>query len=116
LSPPMFYVELDVFSGRPNPRWPLTSEEAEELSARVSRLAPDGGAGKPSTALGYRAFIVYRTVGERPQRWLRVGHGVVGIAGNYRIRHSGDTEGIEELLKRQAVARGYGALIGNPAE
>jgi len=112
----MFYVELDVFSGRPNPGWPLISEEAEDLLARISRLAPDGGVGKLSTALGYRAFIVYRTVSGTPQRWLHVGRGVVRIAENYRIRHCGDTEGIEESLKQQAIARGYGALIGNPAE
>jgi hypothetical protein len=112
----MFYVELDVFSGRPNPQWPLSSEEAEDLLARIGRLAPDGGRRELPAALGYRGFNVYRATTGAPQPWLHVGRGVVKIAEHNQIRHCSDTEGIEELLRRQAIAHGYGALVGESAE
>ena len=108
MSTPKLYVELDVFSGRPNPGWSLAAEEAEDLFERIKRLTPDGGGESPAR-LGYRGFIVYRTITGPPQRWLHVGRGVVTIAEHNQMR---DTEGIEELLRQQAIARGYGGLIG----
>jgi hypothetical protein len=33
-------VELDIFSGRPNPRWELDDAGADELRVLVARLAP----------------------------------------------------------------------------
>lgn len=109
---PKFYVELDVFSGRPNPGWWLASEEAEDLLARISRLTPGGGAGELPAALGYRGFNVYRTISGPPQRWLHVGRGIVSIAENNQMRQCSDSEGIEEWLRQQAIACGYGGLIG----
>lgn len=111
LSTPKFYVELDVFSGRPNPGWSLAAEEAKDLLSRISRLAPNGGGQSPA-GLGYRGFIVYRTITGPPQRWLHVGRGVVSIAENTQVRQCRDTEGIEEWLRQQAIARGYSGLIG----
>lgn len=102
-----FQVELDVFSGRPNPTWPLTAEEGRDLLARVGRLSPGGG---PLPAgLGYRGFIVYRLGPGRPQRWLQIGSGTVWMAEQglpFR-----DTEGIEASLRNQAIARGFGTAI-----
>ena len=112
----MFYVELDVFSGRPNPRWPLTPEEAEDLSARISRLAPVSGTRDVPTGLGYRGFNVYSATTGAPQLWLYVGRGVVRVTERNQIRNCSDTEGIEELLRQQAIANGYGALVGNSVE
>jgi hypothetical protein len=49
-------VELDVFSGRPNPRWELDEKNAAALTRlqstlrRTERLPPD------PPALGYRGF------------------------------------------------------------
>src|SRR5215469_1872871 len=37
---PMLEVELDAFSGQPNPRWDLTSVQAEEFRARLRELRP----------------------------------------------------------------------------
>lgn len=53
-------VELDVFSGRPNPRWTLTPPQRDELidqlrAGAVPLLAVD--AGEPR--LGYRGFILH---------------------------------------------------------
>jgi hypothetical protein len=55
----MITVQLDVFSGRPNPRWTLTPRQARELAERVQAeraiLRPrDAEAG----GLGYRGFII----------------------------------------------------------
>jgi hypothetical protein len=51
-------VELDVFSGRPNPRWELDKPSADVLRQLVSRLtvATDGPLEPPG--LGYRGFIL----------------------------------------------------------
>lgn len=54
----MITVELDIFSGNPNPRWTLTPKEENELIARVmaepSLTAPPKSAG----GLGYRGFTI----------------------------------------------------------
>jgi len=54
----MITVELDIFSGRPNPQWSLTPKEENELIARVmaepSLTSPPESAG----GLGYRGFTV----------------------------------------------------------
>ena len=48
-------VELDVFSGRPNPRWELGEAARHQLQKLLTRLAPAGAAPDPP-ALGYRGF------------------------------------------------------------
>jgi hypothetical protein len=55
-------VELDVFSGRPNPTWLLTGAEAAELRSRLADpthtpLAP-AAVPPPSGRLGYRGFVL----------------------------------------------------------
>lgn len=51
-------VELDVFSGRPNPIWPLTEKEVIILSAMIDTLQKTSPT-KPIDNLGYRGFIVH---------------------------------------------------------
>ncbi|GAA0433052.1 hypothetical protein [Streptomyces luteireticuli] len=52
-------VELDLFSGRPNPRWRLAPGAAEEFRALTAGLPPAGPAARtPSPGLGYRGFTV----------------------------------------------------------
>ncbi|MBU8896743.1 hypothetical protein DRW03_16675 [Corallococcus sp. H22C18031201] len=70
----MVTVELDIFSGRPNPRWTLSRKEANALAERVradpSLLLPmDADTG----GLGYRGFIL--TVQDTPaaEGWMRAG-------------------------------------------
>jgi hypothetical protein len=50
-------VEIDIYSGRPNPVLRLTQAQAAEFMARLGRLAeaPEQGA---SQDLGYRGLIV----------------------------------------------------------
>ncbi len=55
----MITVELDIFSGRPNPVWQLTKAEEKELMDRLhdvpSLAAPRG---RVTPKLGYRGFVI----------------------------------------------------------
>jgi hypothetical protein len=51
-------VELDVFSGRPNPRWELDETSADELRRLVDRLPPATGPPPEPPGLGYRGFVL----------------------------------------------------------
>jgi hypothetical protein len=102
-------VELDVFSGRPNPTWRLTPGERRELVRRVDRLS--SAAADPTAGLGYRGFVLRRMDRARDPPWLRVGGGVVCISDAGAMRTWRDTEGIEAWLCDNATARGFGALL-----
>ncbi len=54
----MTEVELDAFSGRPNPRWVLTPAEATEFFSLLGRLRPDSRDARVPDQLGYRGFVV----------------------------------------------------------
>jgi hypothetical protein len=49
-------VELDVFSGRPNPRWQLDEHSTRELRRLQSRLTVSTLAPPEPPGLGYRGF------------------------------------------------------------
>jgi len=71
-------VELDVFSGEPNPTWMLTDAEADSFVkqlAALPRTAPKQLSGK----LGYRGFIVQCSQGT--DAWsVRLQNGVAHIS------------------------------------
>jgi len=50
-------VELDVFSGRPNPRWELDEPSAKVLRELLSRLAITANRPPEPAGLGYRGFV-----------------------------------------------------------
>jgi hypothetical protein len=52
------HVEVDIFSGRPNPSWELSAQEAQELLERVQRLPRSAAVGSVKQDLGYRGLIV----------------------------------------------------------
>jgi hypothetical protein len=55
----MFEVELDIFSGRPNPRWTLDAREEAELVERLlDRTVPYVEPMDTDGYLGYRGFVV----------------------------------------------------------
>lgn len=50
-------IELDVFSGRPNPRWEMSGTQAEFLRRlRSLKVSPAGAS--TGDGLGYRGFVV----------------------------------------------------------
>ncbi len=66
----MLQVELDIFSGRPNPKWTLSQKEEKEL---LDRVTADPKVMLPTAAtngrLGYRGYVV-TAVSEDPARKL----------------------------------------------
>jgi hypothetical protein len=54
----MITVELDIFSGNPNPRWKLTPKEESELIARVMAEPSLTSPPKSAGGLGYRGFTI----------------------------------------------------------
>ncbi|WP_031068787.1 hypothetical protein [Streptomyces sp. NRRL WC-3742] len=74
-------VEVDLYSGRPNPRFVLAAAVEGELRHRIALLAPTGGTGPPEVGLGYRGlrtqeFLVFGGLvtvrgADGPVRWLR---------------------------------------------
>ncbi|MEU1290155.1 hypothetical protein [Kitasatospora sp. NPDC005856] len=51
-------VEVDLYSGRPNPRFPLRPATADELTHRIAALTPATGDAQPRDGLGYRGLRV----------------------------------------------------------
>jgi hypothetical protein len=59
-------VELDIFSGMPNPTWSLMDDEADRFVKQLTTL-PHTSARKLAGNLGYRGFIVQCTRGAGTQ-------------------------------------------------
>jgi hypothetical protein len=51
-------VEVDVFSGRPNPAWNLSDQEASQFQAKFKSLATSESQKPLYDGLGYRGFKV----------------------------------------------------------
>ncbi len=68
----MFKIELDIYSGRPNPSWVLTDAESNEL---IQRLLATPALISPvddlSLGLGYRGYVVTALFDGGP--WQRAG-------------------------------------------
>ena len=102
-------VELDLFSGRANPSWQLSPDEAAELVRRLANLSVAGNAAAQDV-LGYRGLLI-SGLGKRPVRSVRVRDGMVSVEASGDVRHYRDTENIERWLLEKTRAQGYGALV-----
>ena len=94
-------VELDIFSGVPNPTWSLTDAEADSFMKQLvalPRTAPRELSGK----LGYRGFIVQCTQGT--DAWLvRLQNGIVHISQGATNTYADDER---RLLERWLLNTG----------
>jgi len=104
-------VELDVFSGRPNPGWQLSPAEVRDLKEKLAGLPRcDQPVSEP--ALGYRGFVL-----SSPQaapglpRLIRVHDGTVAIPAEGGSECYTDVNGVENWLLDLARARGHGSLL-----
>jgi hypothetical protein len=70
-------VELDIFSGMPNPTWSLTTAQANDLLDQLAALPPASPL-ELSGHLGYRGFIVQVEEGAE-REVIRVQAGAVQI-------------------------------------
>jgi hypothetical protein len=98
-------VELDIFSGRPNPRWSLSGRGVRDLEERLERLEPVQ-ADEPR-ALGYRGFVI-RSKSEVQVRAFNSVLILTDARGKSSFR---DGAGLEERLLEQADEHGFGDLI-----
>jgi len=104
-------VEIDIFSGRPNPAWELTEAERTELERRMASLRPSPRL-PIDFPLGYRGFLVHdpgRTEGLPGQ--IRVWRGTVTFTEAGLDIVYDDVNGIEEWLMLEAGKHGYGELL-----
>jgi hypothetical protein len=106
-------VELDAFSGRPDPTWTLTPPEVRELARRLRDLPSTDGPLAPPGRLGYRGFWIRPAqIGTEPAARLHVHDGLVLIVpprGPNTLRR--DVHGVEAWLVAQASRRGYARVI-----
>jgi hypothetical protein len=99
-------IELDVFSGRPNPSWRLTEPEAQYLGGLLDGLP--SGASPPQVDLGYRGFIVRRyDANSRALPELRIFGGTVSDGA----QHQADVSGAEAWLIRNACQQDLGQIV-----
>jgi hypothetical protein len=69
-------VELDLYSGRPNPTWDLSGADTRTLETMLRSL-PTAPPAAPADTLGYRGFVVRFTGSAGSSTTLRVHKGVV---------------------------------------
>jgi hypothetical protein len=92
-------VTLHIFSGRPDPAWELTSEQASDLAARLASiqqrtlLKPAGILGK----LGYRGFSITAVREAAFEPHIYIHHGVVDLA-RFDLNRIIDSPELEEWL------------------
>ena len=97
-------VEIDVFSGLPNPRWQLTREEARELQRKLNDLPRDSGALRET--LGYRGFVI-----KNANQRIHISNGLVALERGDEQVFFRDAHGAEEWLLENAARRGYQRLL-----
>jgi len=101
-------IELDAFSGRPNPRWELTGAQAEEFLARLRALSPTHGIRPGGGGLGYRGFTV-KARGKPMDDFdeVRLYHGTVLARHGDRMETFGDPG---RVLERWLLDSGRGEV------
>ncbi len=98
-------IELDVFSGRPNPTWTASPDRAALMSRDLSSQA-DAPAQPEPGHLGYRGFII-----RQGALRARVYDGHVFVTRNGTTRSFVDSTGLEAQLIDDARQRGFGDVI-----
>lgn len=103
-------VELDVFSGRPNPHWTIAVDQ-------LAPLLPDSDAqqlaapGEPP-GLGYRGFLLTDVSAETGIPTVyRVYAGTVTLGEGNEQNTVVDAKGLEQWLLEDARQRGYRDLL-----
>jgi hypothetical protein len=81
-------VELDIFSGMPNPKWMLTETEADSFLKQLAEL-PRISARKLLGNLGYRGFNVTCAHGASTQV-IRIQNGTVHISADVANVYAND--------------------------
>ncbi len=105
-------IEIDIFSGRPNPRWALSAGNAVELTNRLKSTLPTIDGPQPQPRLGYRGFVLYRADANGTVRpWLRVFKGTISDLMGEDLHSYHDIVALEDWLIELAGEAGFGALL-----
>ena len=104
------HVEIDVYSGRPNPQFDLSEPFSAELGHMLRDL-PLANRTEPQPGLGYRGFVVTAETAAALPVKLRVFDGLIIIDDGQQVKVYLDRDGVESRLKRYARQAGYGALV-----
>lgn len=108
-SPDAATVEVDLYSGRPNPAWSLTPDEVAQLVERVDRvdgLAPADEA-EPPGRLGYRGLRFRLHAGGREIASGASFDGHLRLQDSAGSRHLADPGG---EVERWLLATGEGKI------
>jgi hypothetical protein len=93
-------IELDVFSGRPNPTWALNDEEAKEFLSKFKLLTVSDSDKPLYDGLGYRGF---KATGFQDYDAVRVWNGIVeATRGEKTSRWNDRGKSLEKYLLRIA--------------
>lgn len=99
------HIELDIFSGRPNPTWKLSAAESATLIGMINSLTQSQPVELP-TPLGYRGFLVNLDEPESGSAIIiRAYQGIVEYQGR-EIKYYADPDKQVELWLL-ATARGH---------
>jgi len=101
-------IELDVFSGRPNPGWVLENAEVDTINHMLQNLPPCKTP-VPTDGLGYRGFILYREE-EGKKETIHVYNNMVSLEGN-PSKILIDQNHVEQALFNMAKQKGYSKLL-----
>jgi hypothetical protein len=106
----MSVVELEVFAGRPNPRFTLAPAGSRHLLELLGRLSEPATPFRPR--LGYQGLAVYaRGADGRWRPWLHVGGGRVTVRYGPRAGVYRDTIDLEGWLLDEADRAGLGPVL-----
>lgn len=96
-------VELDIYSGRPNPTWSLNPSDANYLSDALSTASPLASTRNLSMPLGYRGVLV-TIERENTTRVFRIVDGVIEASdARSETQLSDPNRSLERWLLRSAV-------------
>ncbi len=108
---PTIEVELNIFSGRPNPRWELSESQVDELKPKMRMLLPTATP-KTTMQLGYRGVVIVN-LSKTPDlpELIYAYKGVLTIMDRDMTNYYEDTNNLEEWLLNQARQLGYSKII-----
>ncbi|MBD1843927.1 hypothetical protein H6F89_11055 [Cyanobacteria bacterium FACHB-63] len=101
-------VEVDVFSGRPNPEWTLAPQEANEFVRLFRALPRYSGEASVKEGLGYRGLRITKP-GETIEGYseIEISNGLVVARQNSQFNQFADRD---RSLERWAFQTGKGRL------
>lgn len=103
-------IEIDVFSGRPNPSWKPPAKDVAALIEAVS-TETSVSCGPSPDSLGYKGFVITIKGADGHTQQLRAYAGTLWF--NKPEKCYRDIHQLESLLIQQAKSNGFAQLIAD---